>query len=116
MLFNSLLFIFLFAPLFFLVYFTAPISARNAICLGFSLIFYAWAEPIFIFVVAASSAADHWLVCAMVRSRSHHITASHAERARLDAELGELFDEVGAVGEAEIALPYVTRAYRGIRP
>lgn len=53
---------------------------------------------------------------AMVRSRSHHITASHAERARIDAELGELFDEVGAVGEAEIALPYVTRAYRGIRP
>jgi alginate O-acetyltransferase complex protein AlgI len=70
MAFNSLFFIFLFAPLFFLVYFAAPTSSRNAVCLGFSLIFYAWAEPLFIFVVAASSALDHVLVLAMARSRS----------------------------------------------
>jgi SAM-dependent methyltransferase len=53
---------------------------------------------------------------AMARSRSHYITAADADRARVDAQLAELFDEVGAVGDAEIALPYVTRAYRSIRP
>lgn len=69
MAFNSLLFIFLFAPIFFLIYFVVPTSARNAVCLVLSLIFYAWAEPLFIFVVLASSALDHWLVLAMARSR-----------------------------------------------
>ena len=53
---------------------------------------------------------------AMVRSRSHYLTADEADRARTDAQLAELFDEVGAVGDAEVALPYVTRAYRSIRP
>ncbi len=53
---------------------------------------------------------------AMARSRSYLITASDGDRARIEAELEALFDEVGAVGDAAIALPYVTRAYRGIRP
>ncbi|HET8926277.1 MAG TPA: class I SAM-dependent methyltransferase [Microbacterium sp.] len=53
---------------------------------------------------------------AMARSRSYCITAPEADRAAIDAQLAELFDEVGAVGDADIALPYVTRAYRGIRP
>ncbi len=53
---------------------------------------------------------------AMVRSRSHYITAADADQARIDAELAELFDEVGAVDDTEVALPYLTRAYRAIRP
>jgi SAM-dependent methyltransferase len=53
---------------------------------------------------------------AMVHSRSYYITGEDAERARIDAELGVLFDEIGAVGDAAIAMPYATRAFRGIRP
>jgi SAM-dependent methyltransferase len=52
----------------------------------------------------------------MARSRSYVITASDDERARIEAGLAELFDEVGAVGDAVIDLPYVSRAYRAIRP
>jgi hypothetical protein len=59
----------------------------------------------------------------MVASRSYVITASDAERARILAAVGDLFDErrraepQGAGDGAEtITLPYVTRAYRGIRP
>ena len=53
---------------------------------------------------------------AMVRSRSYVITAGAVERARIEREVGELFDEIGAVGDAEVPLPYVTRAYRAVRP
>ena len=52
----------------------------------------------------------------MARSRSYVITASDDERARIVDGLAELFDEVGAVGDAVVDLPYVTRAYRAIRP
>lgn len=55
-------------------------------------------------------------LCAMVRSRSQYLTADEADRARIDAQLAELFDEVGAVADAEVPLPYMTRAYRSIRP
>ncbi|MCR2809728.1 MULTISPECIES: class I SAM-dependent methyltransferase [unclassified Microbacterium] len=53
---------------------------------------------------------------AMARSRSYLITAAPDERARVEAGLHELFDELGAVGDAVVQLPYVTRAYRALRP
>ncbi|NYE19851.1 class I SAM-dependent methyltransferase [Microbacterium immunditiarum] len=52
----------------------------------------------------------------MARSRSYIITAPPAERERIEVGLAELFDELGAVGDATIELPYVTRAYRVVRP
>lgn len=55
-------------------------------------------------------------ILAMVSSRSYIITASADERARIDAELAELLDEIGAVGDALVPMPYVTHAYRAIRP
>ena len=53
---------------------------------------------------------------AMARSRSYIITAEADDRAEIEAGLGDLFDEIGAVGAASVDLPYVTRAYRAIRP
>lgn len=53
---------------------------------------------------------------ALVRSRSYIITASADERERIEGELGGLFDEIGATGGAEVDLPYVTKAYRAVRP
>ncbi len=52
----------------------------------------------------------------MVRSRSYIITAEPEVRARIEAELGTLFDEIGAVGDETVELPYVTYAFRSIRP
>lgn len=52
----------------------------------------------------------------MARSRSYIITASEEERARIEKALGELFDEIGAVGDARVDLPYVTSAFRAVRP
>ena len=53
---------------------------------------------------------------AMVFSRSYVITAPEAERARIEREIAELFDEIGAVGDTEVDLPYVTHAYRAVKP
>jgi SAM-dependent methyltransferase len=52
----------------------------------------------------------------LIRSRSHVITASDGERARIEAALGALCDEIGAVGAEAVTLPYVTVAFRAVRP
>jgi hypothetical protein len=59
----------------------------------------------------------------MVASRSYVITASDAERAGILAAVADLFEERrrsepdgSGDGAGTITLPYVTRAYRGIRP
>ena len=52
---------------------------------------------------------------AMARSRSYIITATAEDRAAIEAELADLFDEIGAVGDRVVELPYTTRAYRAVR-
>lgn len=51
----------------------------------------------------------------MARSRSYVITAAPEDRARIEADLAALFDEIGAVGDAVVELPYVTQAFRTVR-
>jgi SAM-dependent methyltransferase len=55
-------------------------------------------------------------IFAMARSRSYVLTAEPAERARIERALADLCDEIGAIDEAEVDLPYATRAFRAIRP
>ncbi|MFB7893890.1 class I SAM-dependent methyltransferase [Microbacterium sp. NPDC056044] len=55
----------------------------------------------------------------MVASRSYVITASEVERTAILAAVGTLFDErriTEATGAEVVDLPYVTHAYRAIRP
>lgn len=52
----------------------------------------------------------------MVRSRSYIITAEPAERGEIESRLDALFDRIGADGFRQTWLPYVTSAYRAIRP
>lgn len=61
MVFSSLTFIFLFLPFIFLVYFSAPRKWKNAILFIFSLLFYAWGEPIYIFLLIISTVIDFFL-------------------------------------------------------
>ena len=51
MLFSSLTFLYYFLPAVLLCYFIAPKSWRNAVLLVFSLIFYAWGEPKYVFLM-----------------------------------------------------------------
>lgn len=52
---------------------------------------------------------------AMVRSRSYVITAAPEERARIEREVASLLDEIGAVGDAAVSLPYVTHGFRAVK-
>jgi SAM-dependent methyltransferase len=62
-----------------------------------------------------SRPVDRETLTAMVESRSYVITADAAQKEKIRAAAFELFDDIGAVGDAPIALPYVTRAYRALK-
>lgn len=51
----------------------------------------------------------------MARSRSYIITATPDDRSRIEEGLAELFDEIGAVGDAEVDVPYRTEAFRSLK-
>lgn len=54
MVFSSLLFLFRFLPAVLLAYFIAPRGGRNLVLLLFSLLFYAWGEPVYILLMLVS--------------------------------------------------------------
>lgn len=59
MVFSSIVFIFFFLPAVLLVYFIAPSKLRNFVLLLFSLLFYSWGEPIYIFIMLFSTVFDY---------------------------------------------------------
>ena len=54
MLFSSIPFLYYFLPIFFLLYFISPTFVKNYILVVFSLLFYAWGEPKYVFLMIAS--------------------------------------------------------------
>ena len=59
MIFSSIPFLFFFFPFFLLLYYIAPFKYKNIILLIFSLVFYAWGEPIYITLMVFSSVVDY---------------------------------------------------------
>lgn len=59
MVFSSIPFLFYFLPAFLLVYFVSPAKFKNFVLLIFSLLFYAWGEPIYISLLLLSSVVDY---------------------------------------------------------
>ncbi len=51
MLFSSMVFLFLFLPIVLMLYYASPRKVRNLILFVFSLVFYAWGEPIYVFLI-----------------------------------------------------------------
>ncbi len=62
MVFSSTIFLLYFFPVFLLLYFLSPEKWRNYILLGFSILFYAWGAPKFIFILIASTIITYYLV------------------------------------------------------
>lgn len=60
MVFSSVMFLFRFFPLFFLLYYLAPRGMKNFILLLGSLFFYAWGEPVYVLLMLFSTAADYF--------------------------------------------------------
>ena len=62
MVFSSLFFLYVFLPLNLLFYHLMPsMRAKNTVMMIFSLIFYAWGEPVYVFLLLAMAFAD-WIL------------------------------------------------------
>lgn len=59
MVFSSLPFLFFFLPAFLILYYVFPGRAKNFVLLVFSLLFYAWGEPVYILLMLLSSFVDY---------------------------------------------------------
>ena len=59
MVFSSVLFLFRFLPIFMICYFLVPRKMKNLVLFLGSLIFYAWGEPVYIFLMLFSTISDY---------------------------------------------------------
>ena len=59
MVFSSLTFLLFFLPTVLLVYYAVPRRAKNAVLFLFSLIFYAWGEPVYVVLMLFSTVLDY---------------------------------------------------------
>ena len=60
MVFSSLIFLYVFFPLCLLAYFLVPgLKGKNGVLIAASLVFYAWGEPLYVFLLVAVAAANY---------------------------------------------------------
>jgi alginate O-acetyltransferase complex protein AlgI len=71
MVFSSALFIFFFLPLFLLGYFITPKKYRNYTLLVFSLLFYAWGEPVYIILMLLSALINYLFTLLIIKKPYH---------------------------------------------
>ena len=71
MVFSSLLFLFIYLPIFLATYFIVPKKFRNAIIFVFSLLFYAWGEPIYVGIMIFSTVLDFTIGLIIDKYREH---------------------------------------------
>ena len=88
MVFSSLLFLFIFLPVFLLLYFILPTRFRNIILLIFSLLFYAWGEPKYIFIMLFSTVLDY--TCGLIIDK-------YRDRPNI-SRLGLIISLIGNIG------------------
>ncbi len=60
--FSSIICLFYFLPLFFLVYYLVNKKFKNPVILAGSILFYAWGAPGFIFVILGTTVVDFYIV------------------------------------------------------
>ena len=71
MIFADLFFIYFFMPLCLAMYFaTKKTKYRNRVLIGFSLVFYAWGEPVWVFILLLSSVINYYAALAIDRNKS----------------------------------------------
>jgi len=72
MVFSSILFILFFLPTFILTYYLVPKKLKNIVILVFSIVFYSWGGPRFIFVILGTTFLDFHLVKWMAQTKTQH--------------------------------------------
>ena len=101
MVFSSLFFVFVFLPLNLILYFvTKSQKAKNYIMLAFSLVFYAWGEPIAVFLMIGMALADYLI------ARGIHAVGARTKIAKTGLILACLID-LGLLGLFKYATFFV---------
>ena len=73
MVFSSLLFTFLFLPIVLLIYYVSPHKVRNYVLLIASILFYAYGEPRFVFIMLSTILINYATALGIVKSESKGI-------------------------------------------
>ena len=74
MVFSSIIFLFMFFPLFLICYFIPKkIKTKNIALLVFSLFFYAWGEPFYIFLMIIMIIVNYYLTIVMDKNKNKKI-------------------------------------------
>ena len=74
MVFSSIIFLFMFFPLFLICYFISKkIKIKNIVLLIFSLFFYAWGEPFYIFLMIIMIIVNYYLTIVMDKNKNKKI-------------------------------------------
>ena len=91
MVFSSILFLFRFLPITFLVYFLSPKKLRNLVLLIASLIFYSWGEPKYFPIMIASTLVDFFASQTIEHNRGSKRICRAALAFSMIFNLGSLF-------------------------
>ena len=107
MIFSSMSFIFLFLPAVLVCYFLLPEKFRNAVLLVFSIIFYAWGEPVYCLVMLAV-ALINYLAALMMEENNRFAVLSAAVAADLGVLIyfkyaGFIIENINMLFSAEIS-------------
>ena len=84
--FNSSAFVMLFLPLMLVIYYAVPCKYKNLTLLGSSLVFYAWGEPVYCFMLIISLIVNHIF--------GKHIAESESGNKKLFLVLSIIFNLV----------------------
>ena len=79
MVFSSITFLFYFLPLVLFSYFLVPYKLKNFVLLIFSLIFYAYGEPIYIFIMLFSCVVDYLNAIIIDNKENNNDTKNNAK-------------------------------------
>lgn len=90
MLFNSPIFLFLFLPIFYLIYYITPNKIKNITILIASIIFYSWGEPTFIYIAILSAFLD-WILAKFIYKAQNLIAKRVFLTISIMLNLGLLF-------------------------
>ncbi len=91
MVFSSTLFLFVFLPCFLASYFLSPKHWRNDVALLWSLLFYAWGAPRFVFALVFSSSLDYVIGALIYRCRGRKAAQSWLLAFSVVANISLLF-------------------------
>ncbi len=83
MVFSSTLFLFLYLPIVLAVYYIVPLRWRNVVLFAFSLVFYGWGEPVYVFLMVFMVALDYGFGRLIEKNHAHPEDSVCRKRAKV---------------------------------